>query len=385
MMTRRLGNTNIEVSVIGLGCEHLDNKPYAVADEVIGAALDNGITIMDLFMPGEEVRANIGKALRGRRQRMCIQGAIGSVDLREQYDVSRDLPTCKRYFESLLRCLGTNYIDLGMLFFLDSHAEIDAVVNNGIVDYARKMKQNGTIRAIGASAHNPATARRLVEEGLVDMLMFSINPAFDMMPGSVDPLNMLGEDFVSLPARMDPERADLYRLCQSRGTGITAMKTLGAGKLLSAAHTPFAEPLTPAQCVHYALTRPAVSSALVGCKSRAEVEDAVGYLDTPDAQKDYSSAVSAFRKGGESGFKGACVYCGHCLPCPAAIDIAAVNKYLDIASLNASDIPPGIKQHYLALDSHASNCVECGHCEERCPFSVKVAAGMRRAVELFGR
>ena len=223
-----------------------------------------------------------------------------------------------------------------------------------------------------------------MEEGLIDMLMFSINPAFDMMPSDADVMSMLGDDFTSLPTRMDPERAELYRLCHSRGVGITVMKALGAGKLLSAAHTPFAGPLTPAQCLHYALTRPAVSSVLVGCKSRSEVEAAVHYLSAPDAEKDYSSAISAFRTGGNAGFKGACVYCNHCLPCPAAIDIAAVHKYLDIASLDASSIPPSIKQHYLALDAHASSCVQCGHCEQRCPFSVKVTENMQRAVELFG-
>ena len=385
MIHRQLGTTGIEVSVIGLGAEHLDNKPYAVADEVIGAALDAGITIMDLFMPGEAVRTHIGKVLKGRRQQLCIQGAIGSVDLREQYDVSRDLPTCKRYFEELLRCLNTEYIDLGMLFFMDSHADIDAAIDNGIVDYARQLKQNGTIRAIGASAHNPATAKRLVEEGLIDMLMFSINPAFDMMPGDADLVSMLGDEFTSLPTRMNPERADLYRLCQSRGVGVTVMKSLGAGKLLSAEHTPFAEALTPAQCVHYALTRPAVSSVLVGCKSGAEVQAAVSYLSTPDAEKDYSRAISAFSAQGKTGFKGACVYCNHCLPCPVAIDIAAVHKYLDIASLDEFNIPPSVRQHYLALDAHASSCVACGHCEERCPFAVQVVANMRRAVELFGK
>ena len=62
MQTRPVGNTGLEIGIIGLGAEHLDNKPYEVADEVIGAALDNGINFMDLFMPGEAVRANIGRA-----------------------------------------------------------------------------------------------------------------------------------------------------------------------------------------------------------------------------------------------------------------------------------------------------------------------------------
>ena len=49
------------------------------------------------------------------------------------------------------------------------------------------------------------------------------------------------------------------------------MKTLGAGKLLSPEHTPFQKPMTAAQCIHYALTRPAVASGMLGCKTREEV------------------------------------------------------------------------------------------------------------------
>ena len=326
------------------------------------------------------------EALAGRRDKMRIQGHIGSVDLKQQYDMSRDLEVCKRYFETLLRCLGTDYIDCGMLFFLDAHADIDAILDNGIVDYARDLKQQGTVRAIGASAHNPETARRLVEEGLVDMMMFSINPAFDMMPGRTDITDMLtGEHLSGQVTRTDPERAELYRLCESRGVGLTVMKPLGAGKLLSEEHTPFARVMTPAQCIHYALTRPAVASALVGCRTRAEVEAAVAYLDMDDAQRDYTEAVSAFRGDGKGGFAGSCVYCNHCLPCPSEIDIASVNKYLDIARLDETRVPPSVRQHYAALRNHGADCVECGSCEERCPFGVPVMENMKQAAGIFGQ
>jgi predicted aldo/keto reductase-like oxidoreductase len=159
------------------------------------------------------------------------------------------------------------------------------------------------------------------------------------------------------------------------------MKTLGAGKLLSPAHTPFAKPMTVGQCIHYALTRPAVVSALIGCQSRAQVEEAVGYVNLTDAEKDYAAVVGGMR----TDFKGNCVYCSHCQPCPAEIDIANVNKYLDIAVLDESRVPPSIAQHYGALAHHGSDCVSCGSCEQRCPFGVPVIKNMERAAKLFGK
>ncbi|MDR1744376.1 MAG: aldo/keto reductase [Planctomycetota bacterium] len=384
MQTRPLGKTGMNASVIGLGLEHIDEKPFEVVDETISAAIDNGVTILDVFMPGEEVRLHVGRSLAGRRDKVILQGHIGSVDLNQQYDISRDLEVCKRYFENLLKCLRTDYIDIGMLFFMDSHEHIDAALNNGIVDYARKLKRDGVIRAIGASAHNPETAKRVVEEGIAEVVMFSLNPAFDMMPETRDIAVMLENKFDSLVSVADPARAEFYRLCESRGVGITVMKPLGAGKLLSPEHTPFAKPLTVGQCIHYALTRPAVVSAMVGCKSRKEVEEAVGYLSLSEQEKDFSDAISRFREDARGGFSGVCVYCNHCLPCPASIDIASVHKYLDIARLNEAAVPPSVAQHYRDLRAHGSDCVSCGSCEGRCPFGVSIMEDMQRAAALFG-
>ncbi len=379
MEYRQIGRTGLQAGVVGLGCEHLDGKPYAVVEETIHAALDNGINLMDLFMPGEEVRSNIGRALAGRRDRMMIQGHICSVDLNQQYDISRDPAVCRRYFETLLRCLRTDYIDFGMLFFVDSAADYSAAFESDILEYAQDLKRRGVIRAIGASSHNPVTARRIVESGVVDLLMFSINPAFDMMPPDSELEKMIGAPG-ELMTGMNPVRAELYRLCEQRGVGITVMKSLGAGKLISPEHTPFCKPLTVAQCIHYALTRPAVVSALVGCCSAAQVREAVGCLELSDAERDYAPIVGSRRND----FKGNCVYCNHCRPCPAGIDIAAVNKYLDIAKLEESTIPPSIAQHYRALEHTASQCIGCGSCEKRCPFGVPVIENMKLAARLFG-
>lgn len=381
MQHRKIGKTNMEASIIGLGAEHLDNKPYEVVEKTIHAALEHEINIMDVFMPGEEIRRNIGKALSGNRDKMLIQGHIGSVDLNEQYDMSRDLKVCQQYFENLLRDLKTDYIDFGMLFFLDSEKAFDLVFHGGIADYALKLKEKGTIRAIGASSHNPIIAKRVVDTGLVDLLMFSINPAFDMTPARDNVLDHLGDEFSAQKyTGIDPNRAELYRLCQQQDVGITVMKTLGAGKLLSAEHTPFHAPMTVAQCIHYALTRPAVVSALIGCQTPEQVAEAVSYLNLSDEERDYTGIVGNYK----SDFEGSCVYCNHCQPCPVGIDIAAATKYLDIALLNKENIPPSVKQHYEALGSHGSACIACGSCEKKCPFGVPVIKNMNTAAELFG-
>ncbi|SBV92941.1 conserved hypothetical protein [uncultured delta proteobacterium] len=382
MQYRQIGATGMTASIIGLGLEHLDRKPYAVVENTIHAALDHGITIMDAFMPGEEVRRNIGRALQGRRDKVLLQGHVCSVDINEQYDISRDLPTCKRYFEDLLRFLGTDYIDFGMLFFLDNEEAFTQVWENGILEYVQDLKQKGVVRAIGASSHNPAIARKVVETGVVDLLMFSINAAFDMTSAGTDVLDTLQDGFAGQQYEegIDPARMALYRLCERNGVSITAMKPLGAGKLLSAEHTPFVRPMSVGQCLHYALTRPGVVSALAGCQSPEQVATAVAYLDMPDEDRDYTHILRESR----GNMRGSCVYCSHCQPCPANIDIAAVNRYLDIALLDTENIPPSVRQHYGALAQRGADCIACGNCEERCPFAVPIIENMEQAAAIFG-
>jgi predicted aldo/keto reductase-like oxidoreductase len=330
-------------------------------------------------MPGLEVRTNIANALGARRRDVFIQGHIGSTNVKQQYDISRDMPTVQKFCEELLRAFC--YIDYGMMFFIDSENDYKNVFETEFVDYVQKLKRNGDIRHIGFSSHNPVVALKVIETGVPEMMMFSINPAFDMLPVGEYVFDHFEKDFgTGLFKGLDPKREELYRICGQKQVGITVMKAFGGGKLLSAEHSPYAQPLSVPQCIHYALSRPAVASVLTGCKTGAEVNEALRYFTASDAEKDYSGILSSVRND----FAGNCVYCGHCQPCPSEIDIAAVNKYLDIALLDKSNVPPSVVSHYRSLPHTAGECTQCGSCESRCPFGVPVIKRMEEAAKLLG-
>ena len=384
MEYRVIPKLKLEAGVVGIGGEHLDGKPYADVERTLHAAMDGGVNMLDLFMPGEEIRTNIGRALKGRRDRIMIQGMIGSTDVGQQYDISRDPALCRKYFEDLLRFLGTDYIDFGMLFFIDTDAAFEKVFgadgDGEILRYAQDLKKAGTIRGVGASAHNPVTARRVVETGEIDLLLFSVNPAFDLMPLGLDIDTMLSDKGFDNLGSVQPARAALYEACERMGVAITTMKTLGAGKLLSAEHTPFEKPLTPAQCIRYALDRPAVVSTLIGAASPEQMRESLYYFEASEEELDYSGIL-----GGErSNFLGNCLYCGHCQPCPMEIDIPLLIRYLDVAQLGGENTPPSVREHYAEMKTRGGDCTACGSCEARCPFSVPIIENMARAVKVFG-
>ncbi len=380
MLYRPIGNTGMSASIIGLGAEHLDNRPYEICDEVISTALESDINIIDVFMPGTPVRDNISRALKGKRDKVLLQGHIGSVDIREQYDRTRDVSLCRKYFENLLRSFKTDYIDLGMMFFIDTEEDFKGAFETEYISYVQQLKKEGKIRAIGASSHNPEMAARIVETGMIELLMFSTNLAYDMLPSEIYIHSVIGEKLDGEKFKgIDPKRARLYELCENKGIAITTMKTLGAGKLLQPEFSPFREPLTVGQCIHYALTRPAVVSTLIGCSSRSEVLEAVNYLNLSDEDRDFSKAVQTYK----GSLNAKCMYCNHCLPCPSEIDIAAVTKLLDIAALDEDNVPVQIRDQYDSLEHKASECIACGSCELKCPFGVRIIENMEHTVRIF--
>jgi len=377
-----LGRTGMQVNPVGLGCEHLEKLPYEQVKSVVDAALDAGINIFDVFMSEPNVRSYIGEALKGRRDQVILQGHLGAVWENGQYKRSRKIEDVKFFFEDFMTRLQTDYVDIGMIHLVDTFEDLDVILNGDVIEYAKKLKADGVIKAIGLSSHNPAVALKAVRTGLIDVLMFSLNAAYDLLPEDT----ALGEMFKADTFKreglngINPVRAELYATCEQMGVAITVMKGLGAGSLLKAETSPFGVSLSVTQCIHYALDRPAVAAMMVGCRTPEEVAVAKEYQNAADEQKDYSVILGADPK---FSLVGKCMYCSHCLPCPMNIDIASVNKYLDLAKLQG-EVPPTLAQHYADLGANAADCIGCGSCEERCPFGVPIVARMEEAREIFG-
>lgn len=382
MKYNKLGKTGLMVSEIGFGAEYLEGKPYEVVKETIDEAMAAGVNIIDVFMSEPNVRSHIGKALEGRREQMIIQGHFRPVWKDNQYARSFHMEEIQFFFQDLLTRLQTDYVDIGMIHMIDSFEDYDWVFQGGLYDYVKEQKDKGVIRSIGFSSHNPAVALKAVESGLIDVLMFSLNLAYDFLDddGVDGPLHMDGKEFQGENYRMNSLRRELYQACEAKGVGITVMKSLGGGVLLDEKRSPFGVAMTAAQCIHYALTRPAVASVLAGMQTLSEVKTALQYLTLPEEELDYAKVLAGKPR---FSLQGHCMYCNHCHPCTAHIDIAQVHKYLDLAEAEGGPSPT-IREHYGSLEQNASHCVYCGECEGRCPFGVKIREKMRRATELFG-
>ena len=375
MRYRTLGNTGLMVSEIGLGAEWLERHNAEEVRAVIDCCEEQGINILDCWMSEPKVRSNIGAAIAGRRERWIIQGHFGSTWQDGQYVRTRDMDKVVPAFGDLLSRLGTDYIDLGMIHFVDGEEEFRRIMEGEFLAYVKEQKEKGIIRHIGLSTHNPKVGILAALSGEIEMLLFSINPAFDLLPASEDMNDYFSvEHYLEGLGGIHPDRAELYKLCEQRGVGITVMKGYAGGRLFSAGTSPFGVALTPVQCIHYALTRPAVASILAGYDTPEHVLEAVAYETAAEEERDYASTLAGAPR---HAYSGQCTYCGHCAPCPKGIDIAMVNKLYDLAVMQPQ-VPESIRAHYQALGAGAEDCIACGSCEKRCPFGVPVIARMEK-------
>ena len=162
MEYRTLGKTGLSISEVSLGGEWLEGKTEEEVKAIIGTALDIGINYIDIFMPEPAVRTNIGKAIHGVRDKIIIQGHICTIYEDGQYKRTRDINQTKTAFEDLLKRLDTDYIDVGMIHYVDSLEDYKAVFETEIITYAQDLKKQGIIKHIGLSSHNPEIALRAV-------------------------------------------------------------------------------------------------------------------------------------------------------------------------------------------------------------------------------
>ena len=356
---RRTGD---KISVIGLGTSYIADAPEKDAIEALQYAHEQGVNYADLATAGAKTFEYYGKALGDMRKEMLYQVHFGADYSKGEYGWSTDLDTVKRSIDFQLKTLKTDYIDYGFIHCIDEEKDFRDYEQGGILQYLKDMKAQGVVRHIGLSSHTPPVANKILDLGIADMFMFSINAGYDYQHG----------EFAKGSAS---ERMELYKRCESEGIGISVMKPFSGGQLLDAKTSPFGEALTLYQCIQYALDKPGVLTVLPGISSVEDVKKLLKFFEVSPEERDYSVIGSFTPKD----MTGTCVYCNHCQPCPMGLDIGLINKYYDL-SVAGDDMA---KDHYQKLDVHAEDCVKCGHCESRCPFHVKQEARMEEIAKYF--
>jgi hypothetical protein len=81
-----------------------------------------------------------------------------------------------------------------------------------------------------------------------------------------------------------------------------------------------------------------------------------------------------------------CTGCAYCMPCPSGVNIPLnLSLYNDMFMFKDSEVNVLLYSHMLSPEQRASNCSECGECEEQCPQHIKVREELKKVHQRLGQ
>ena len=183
MEYRKLPHGDEQISIIGMGNSSLGASGEEEAEKTIAMALENGVNYFDMAAGDAAPFPAYGRAVSGCRDKIYFQIHFGADYRSGKYGWTLDLDEIKRSVDWQLKALRTDYIDFGFIHCIDEFSDLEKATAHGTIAYIEDLKRQGVIRHIGLSSHTPAVAEKVLDMHILDMLMFSINPAYDYRHG----------------------------------------------------------------------------------------------------------------------------------------------------------------------------------------------------------
>ena len=333
-----LGKTNLKISVVGLGGIPIQKTDIAGVKAVLDACEKKGINFIDTARAYTVSEEYLGAALEGRREKFVIATK----------SMSRDYAGMKADIEKSLKNLRTDHIDLYQIHNIRNEEEfVLCFGENGAYKALMEAKEAGKIGHIGATAHAPEAFDRLITEfeDKIETVMF--------------PYNIVENQGVAL-----------MKKCAEKNIGFIAMKPLAGGALEDAT-----------LAMRFICANPNVSVVIPGMAEEKElIQNMAAANDSAPLSAQELEKMDKIRDEMGANF---CRRCGYCAPCTSGIGIPAA-LIAEGYSLRYG-LQEYAQQRYAASGNPASTCVDCGLCEERCPYHLPIRQMLRRVVQTFGK
>ena len=142
--------------------------------------------------------------MAGRRDSFVLQAHLCTIWKDGQYERTRDIGEVRQSFEDQLARLGTSWVDIAMIHYVDSVSDWNAVESGEVMHYAQALRREGRARAVGLSSHNPAAARLAVESGKIStsLIQRRLSLGYGRAAKLVDRMEQMG--IVSPPEGQKP-------------------------------------------------------------------------------------------------------------------------------------------------------------------------------------
>ena len=330
----RLGRTNLMVTKIGFGGIPIQRLTEDETIKLVRKCIELGINFFDTANSYTTSEEQIGKAIKGFREKIILATKSGS---RNREEISKNLNLS-------LRRLGVDYIDLYQFHGVNNFESLDKILEpHGALDFVNNAQAKGLLRHIGLTSHQIDVAKKAVSSGHFETVMFPFN-------------------FVA------PEAADeLIPLCRKYDVGFICMKPLVGGLVDNAIIA-----------IKYLLQFPDIIP-IPGIEKIAEIEEIVKIVES--SRKITRAEKLEMRHIKENLGSRFCHRCDYCQPCTMNIPISTVlthkSTYKRLPPARFFSVPLG---EPIEL---ATKCSDCGECEKRCPYHLPIREMIKEQISWY--
>lgn len=321
-----MGKTGIAVKILGFGGLPLQRIPEEQAIKLVRHSYERGINFFDTargYITSEE---RIGKALKEVREEVIIA-------TKDRVQSNGDEMLQK--IHQSLKELQTDYIDIYQLHHVSLEKDWEKLKNqNDILKVLLKAREEGIIRHLGITSHNPKLLIKILEEDLFETVMI--------------PYNYL---------TTEPEEK-LFSICRKKKLGIIIMKPL-AGGVLSNANT----------ALKYILQKDVADVVIPGMTNIAEVNENVSIASGPFQLTNMD--LSQIKKDKIELGNNFCRWCDYCQICPQKIPISFILR-MERQFPDEKNWTENTSKVMNEAIKKAATCVECRLCENICPYNLEI-------------
>ena len=332
MEYRILGKTGLKISRLGFGGIPIQRVDAEKTKELVHMAREKGINFIDTARAYTVSEEYLGYALEGIRQDFVLASKT----------YSRSKEAAAADIETSLKNLRTDYIDLYQIHN-PSPAELEQVLApDGALAALQEAKAQGKIGHIGITLHTVDLFEKAVDFDWAETIMF--------------PYNIV-----------ETQGQELIHTCAERNIGFICMKPLAGGAIDDA-------PLA----LSFIAANPDVTVVIPGVAATEEMEQNIAAMEQPLEIK--PEQLQKIRDELGTQF---CRRCNYCAPCTVGIPISGV--FMMEGYYSRYNLHEWASARYEALPHKASECVECGVCETRCPYKLPIREMLKKAATVFGK
>ena len=359
------------ISILGYGCMRFTKNGNKIdfdkAEKELLEAYNNGVNYFDTAYIYSGSEALIGEIFEknGIREKINIATKL------PQYLVG-STATADRYFNEELKRLRTDYIDYYLMHMITDINQWTKLQKIGMEEWIAKKKESGQIRNIGFSYHGDS-------ENFIKVL------------------NAYDWDFCQIQYNYVDEHTQAgvegLKAAAEKGIPVIIMEPLRGGKLVNLLPEEAKKLIkedpsgytAPELAFRWLWNQPEVTCVLSGMNSLEMVQEncrVASEMEAGTLSEESLALVQKIRDIFLAATKVGCTECRYCMPCPKNVNIPAIFRCYNL--MYSENKSSGRREYYqtVALNgdpSFASQCIQCGKCEQHCPQHIPIREKLQEA------